>query len=267
MSSDGITATPQAGVPPIRKILRGPAYREFVRIVTVLKRARSYLEIGVHNGSSIAGVNCASIGVDPKFVFDRSPMGQKPSLHLYHMTSDDYFKDNDPRDIFGGPVDVAFLDGLHLFEFLLRDFINAERVCSPGSIILMDDCLPINAEMAERDHRPELRQDKEVAAWWAGDCWKVVEILREYRPDLTLTPVDVMPTGSIAVTNLDPGSDRLQTAYEEIVSRWRDVEMTSERLEQHWEANAPVSMPDAIGQLFPNISVQRVEPGQVVAGS
>jgi hypothetical protein len=264
MTSDG----PPPVLPseaPARKTLRGPPYREFVRLVTQVKRANSYLEIGVHNGSSIAGVSCASIGVDPKFVFDRSPMGQKPSLHLYQMTSDDYFDAHDPRDIFGGPVDVAFLDGLHLFEFLLRDFINAERVCAPGSIILMDDCLPINAEMAERDHRPELRQDKPLAGWWAGDCWKVVEILRDYRPDLVLTPVDVAPTGSIAVTNLDPGSDRLKTAYDEIVGRWQDDELTAERLDRHWAANAPVPVPDAIGRLFPNISVRRVEAGQIAS--
>ena len=56
--------------PPARKVLSGPIYRDFVRAMLARKGARNYLEIGVHNGSSLALAECPSIGVDPKFVFD-----------------------------------------------------------------------------------------------------------------------------------------------------------------------------------------------------
>jgi hypothetical protein len=139
---------------PALRRLAGPSYRLLVQRISQLKKARNYLEIGVHNGSTIELIDCPTIGVDPAFVFARNPMGKKPLLHLYQQTSDDFFRDHDPRQIFGSEVDLAFLDGLHLFEFLLRDFMNTERVCARDGLILMDDCLPPSLEMTEREHRP-----------------------------------------------------------------------------------------------------------------
>jgi hypothetical protein len=225
--------------PPERKPLTGPTYREFVRGVVERKRARTYLEVGVHNGSMISQIDVPTIGVDPKFAFKYNPAGKKRVLHLYQMTSDEFFRDHDPRAILGAPVDVAFLDGLHLFEFLLRDFINAERVCDPAGVILLDDCLPMIVEMAEREHRPEGRQDHELAQWWTGDVWKVVTVLREYRPDLRITPVDVRPSGSILVSNLDPASTRLSEAYFEIVDRFAGLEFDAKSFDVYWEVNRP----------------------------
>ena len=238
---DAIAPAPPkpAETAPLRKSLRGPVYREFVRDVVQRKGAGNYLEIGVHNGSSLALIDCPAIGVDPAFVFDRNPIGRKSVLHLYQMGSDQFFRDHDPRAIFGGPVDVAFLDGLHQFEYLLRDFMNTERVCDRSSLIMMDDCLPINLEMTERKHRPELRKDKPLAGWWTGDVWKVVTILREYRPDLRILPIDVTPTGSMVVTNLDPASTVLQDAYLEIMDRFAAVQFDEDSFEAHWTLNAP----------------------------
>lgn len=221
------------------KVLSGPIYRQFIYDLLTRKAARNYLEVGVHKGFTLADVQIPSIGVDPAFVFDRSPMGKKRVLHLYQMGSDEFFRDHDPRAVFGGPVDVAFLDGLHIFEYLLRDFINTERVCDRNSLILLDDCMPLSIEMTERYHQPENRQDKATSKWWTGDVWKVVSILREYRPDLRLTAVDVQPTGSILVSNLDPASTVLYDRYFEIVDRFRDLTFTPETFEEYWTVNAP----------------------------
>ena len=224
----------------VRKLLKGPAYREFVRAVVQQKAARNYLEVGVHNGSTLALIDCPAIGVDPAFVFDRNPVGRKRVMHLYQMGSDEYFRDHDPRAVFGSPVDVAFLDGMHQFEYLLRDFMNTERVCDRNGVIMMDDCMPVNLEMTERKHRPEQRKDKGIAGWWTGDVWKVVSILREYRPDLRITPVDVTPTGSIVVSNLDPSSTVLADAYFEIMDRFAALEMDEAAFETYWTVNKPV---------------------------
>jgi hypothetical protein len=236
-------------IPPPLKPLVGPAYRLFVQRISQLKVARNYLEIGVHNGSTMQLVDVPTIGVDPDFVYKYNLVGKKPVLHLYRQTSDAFFGEHDPRLIFGSEVDLAFLDGMHLFEYLLRDFMNTERVCAPDSLIMIDDCMPLSREMTEREYRPALRLDQAHNRWWTGDVWKVISVLREYRPDLRIMPVDVVPTGSMVVGNLDPTSTVLQTAYQEIMARYLHVEMTDEMFEAYWKINAPMDADAALREL------------------
>jgi len=35
---------------------------------------------------------------------------------------------------------------------------------------------------------------------WSGDVWKAVVLLRRHRPDLTVTTMDVSPTGMAVIT-------------------------------------------------------------------
>ena len=70
---------------------------------------------------------------------------------MYQITSDAFFKDVDAISSLGGSPDIAFLDGMHLFEFLLRDFYNTESICDPSSVMILHDCLPLNEAMAHRD--------------------------------------------------------------------------------------------------------------------
>jgi hypothetical protein len=235
--SDEITINPPV---PKRKGLVGPTYVQYIHELLKKRNARNYMEVGVRAGLCLAGVECPSIGVDPLFLFDRNPMGKKQALHLFQMTSDAFFARHSPRGIFGEPVDVAFLDGLHQFEYLLRDFINTEKHCSRNSLVLLDDCLPINIEMTERIHAPTERVDKEIAGWWTGDVWKVVSILREFRPELRIVPVDVRPTGSIGLSNLDPNSTVLEDRYFEIIDRYHGLSLTDELFESYWTVNRPV---------------------------
>jgi hypothetical protein len=104
-------------------------------------------------------------------------------------------------------VDLAFIDGLHLFEQVLRDFINLERFCAPESVILMHDCLPRDRETSTRDRR---------TVFWTGDIWKIVPCLTRYRPDLLVHTLDVPPTGLAIVTNLDPQSRVLPDLYDKL---------------------------------------------------
>lgn len=239
--------------PPARKALSGPNWNAYIHEVLKRRNAKNYLEIGVRHGVTFAGVACPSIGVDPVFIFDRNPMGAKKVMHLYQMTSDDFFADYSPSAIFGRVVDVAFLDGLHQYEYLLRDFINTEKHCGHNSLILLDDCLPVNTEMTERVHDPAARVDKDIAGWWTGDVWKVVTILREYRPDLRITPVDVHPTGNVAVSNLNPASTVLSEKYFEIVDRFHDLVIDQQGLDDYWRINAPIK----VGDVFQNFEMSR----------
>lgn len=187
---------------------------------------RRYLEIGTRGGTSLKLANCASIAIDPAFQFQDFPAGtlNKPACLLFQETSDAFFENHNPSALLNGPLDMAFLDGMHLYEFVLRDFINAERHCQPNAVILLHDSVPTDAHVARRDEA-----DRTLAAysphpnWWAGDVWKAALIIRRLRPDLRVHAFDAPPTGLVAITNLDPGSDVLARAYSDVVTECRDL--------------------------------------------
>lgn len=211
--------------PSTRRTHTGMHYIEFLSRFAVAGGARNYFEIGVNIGKSLRRIDLPSIGIDPKFVFRDDVMAGKSELHLYQVTSDDYFSQRRPQDHFPQGVDLAFLDGMHLFEYLLRDFINTERTVSDSGVIFLHDCLPINAEMTERERRPGQRQDVELKSYWTGDVWKIIPILARRRPDLDVRYLDCAPTGLVMIRQLDPGSSTLAEDYDQIIQEWMDVEL------------------------------------------
>ena len=164
---------------------------------------RTYLEIGVFTGSSLGLSRTRSIGVDPGYTITKEIQCE---VQLHRTTSDEFFSRPDPVAFFDGvPIDLAFIDGMHLAEFALRDFMNVEKHMSPAGVVLLDDMLPRNSLEAARDRR---------TAAWAGDVFKVADILRTYRPDLTIIPVNTSPTGTVLVLGLDPTSRVLDDNYD-----------------------------------------------------
>ena len=134
-------------------------------------RPRTYLEIGVSNGRSMMLSRTRSIGVDPGFKIDR-PI--HCDIQLSRVTSDEFFAGDDPVGHFDGvPVDLAFIDGMHLSDFVLRDFMNIEPLMADAGVVVLDDVLPRNGLEAARDRKTEA---------WTGDVYKAVEILRRRRP-------------------------------------------------------------------------------------
>lgn len=172
-----------------------------------------YLEIGVHEGHSLAFVRPGTrvVGVDPEPKVDTPP----DNTVIVPTTSDDFFADPDLVGLLGGPIDLAFVDGLHLHEQTLRDVANVERHSHRDGIIMIHDCLPIDAKTAARDRSTVV---------WSGDVWKVVVALRRHRPDLTVTTVDVEPTGLAIVSGLDPASTILHDDYDAIIEELAGLE-------------------------------------------
>jgi hypothetical protein len=143
-----------------------------------------YLEIGVQFGYSLSLATCPTIGIDP---YPRvTASGQQA---IYAMTSDDYFAQ---PGLTLPPIDLAFIDGMHLFEYALRDFMNVQRFMSDNAVVVFDDVLPYNAAIAGREPLP---------GDWTGDVWKIYPILRRYGFDVTL--IDVSPTGALVVSNVN----------------------------------------------------------------
>jgi hypothetical protein len=181
-------------------------YLEFLREVHAALAPPTYLEIGIRRGDSLTLSKSSTIGIDPQFDLRKDP---PPDAALFRETSDDYFARAQPLEPFGGrPISMAFIDGMHLVEFALRDFINIERHAAWSSLVVFDDILP---------RRPvEAARDRSTRAW-TGDVYKLLAILAEHRPDLLCLRVDTKPTGLLLVTGLDPESEVLSTRYERIV--------------------------------------------------
>src|SRR5687767_12288135 len=115
---------------------QGWPYRDVLLHLHRGLRPRTYLEVGTSIGRTIALASCASIAVDPAFRIEKLNVIQaKPLCLFFQMTSDDFFGKYDVVQLFGGRADLVFLDGLHLFECLLRDFTNTEKCCSERSIV------------------------------------------------------------------------------------------------------------------------------------
>lgn len=168
---------------------------------------RTYLEIGVNEGSSLTLSRAKSLGVDPDFIV-RRPL--HCDLDLVKAKSDEFFTRPDALAHFDGvPVDLAFIDGMHLSEFAVRDFINVERHLAPGGVTVFDDILPRNALEAARVR---------LTGAWAGDVYKAVEIVARRRPDLVVVLINTWPTGTAVVVGADPSSEVLDQAYSSEVS-------------------------------------------------
>jgi hypothetical protein len=210
----------------------GAGYLKLLRRLHALQRPRTYLEIGTAAGKTLAIARCPSIAIDPRFRLDRDVLQGKPggkaACHLFEMTSDAFFAAQKPTALFGGPVDLAFIDGMHRFEFALRDFMNIEPHCRPDSLIVLHDCLPVDEHMARRDPRDRSRAaDAQYPNAWAGDTWKALWILQRYRPDLRIFAFDAPPSGLVVVTCLDPASTLLKQRYEEVVGAASAIDLAS----------------------------------------
>ncbi len=206
--------------------LMGRSYYAHLESLHSSRNVTRYLEIGTRNGASLKFARGKAIAIDPNFQLDwRNWEGQaKPDF--FEMTSDAFFAEHDPVKILGGPIEMAFIDGMHLAEFVLRDFINVERSCTANSLVILHDAVPGNYEMSERNHQPAKRADRELASLWTGDVWRVLPILYQYRPDLRIEVLDCRPTGLVRITNLDPGSSVLAEQADRLVASLSSVEAT-----------------------------------------
>ena len=189
-------------------------YLDLVGRIHATLLPRTYVEIGIEFGTSLKLVlpGTQAIGIDPA---PKIRHRLDPDTRVYPLTSDEFFELHDCKALLGDrPIDLAYIDGLHLFEFALRDFINVEQACSPDSVILIDDTYPPHAASAARERTTQV---------WAGDIWKLVRCLSRHRPELAVTTLDVAPTGVTVVTGLDPSSKVLATRYDELCEEYVDL--------------------------------------------
>ena len=196
-------------------VLPGPSYRDILRRLHDVLRPRTYLEIGVEHGTTLAFAAHSEhiIGIDPA----PAPPGRvlPARARYFQMTRDAFFEGHARLDVLPAAVDLAFIDGKHWFDYALRDFRAVEAWCEPGSTIVLHDCLPVAKAAASRQRRTR---------FWVGDTWKALECLLAERPDLQMTVIPCYPSGLVVVRHLDPASRVLRQKLDELVARYLPLE-------------------------------------------
>lgn len=212
-------------VPP----LAGLHYLDFLRALHGRLGPVRYLEIGTQAGLSLRPAAGPAVAIDPEFQIDLSRLGAKLMMRLrprrtfYAMESDRYFATHDPRFRLRGAIDLAFIDGMHLAEYALRDFINVEAHCADTAMVMLHDAVPLNFEMTERVRDPDRRTDRETAGAWTGDVWRVIPALRRLRPDLKIEVLDCPPTGLVMIRGVDPTSRVLGLSAETLARAFAET--------------------------------------------
>ncbi len=156
------------------------------------KNLKNYLEIGVENGHIFFRIKSAfKVAVDPKFQFDFSRRLGKSIINPYNFnnqyfekTSDAFFAQDAQRVFSAKKLQLALVDGMHEYQFALRDVENTLRYMQENGVIVMHDCNPQTAGAAGRF------EDWEVGEW-NGDVWRTIIHLRSQRPDLTVFVLDI----------------------------------------------------------------------------
>lgn len=168
--------TPRAARPPGHSVRR-------INALASRLGARRYLEIGVSTGQTFRHVAVPErIGVDPNFRFDTAELANA-TTHLHSMTSDNWFASTAVTELF----DLVFIDGLHVFEQVIRDLTNTLARTGPRSAILIDDTVPLDvfSSLTNQGEAIRLRRQAGVAgAAWHGDVYKIVFLIHDFFPFL-----------------------------------------------------------------------------------
>jgi len=210
---------------------------ELLRNLHALVRPRTYLEIGVRKGKSLAMSRAKTIAVDPFYSVDHEILCD---LHLVRTTSDEFFARRNPLAHFDQPlIDLAFIDGMHLSEYALRDVINVERYTHAASVIVIDDMLPRSVEEAGRT-----RQGAAAHGAWAGDVYKMVEAFHKLRPDLICLEMDTRPTGTLVLMTPDSSARALADHYDTLVADYvvPDPQIVPDAILQRTRAVDPAAL-------------------------
>ncbi len=222
--------------------------RDYLAVLEQLHRElkpQTYLEIGVSFGRSLALARCSKciIGVDP--VKSDQLKDELVNVKFFEMTSDAFFQEVNIKEHLGNQaLELGFIDGMHRFEFALRDFFNMERFCHPSSVIVIHDCLPVDKISASRERK---------SGFWSGDVWKLIQIFAQYREDLCIKLIRTAPSGLAVITRLNPQSTVLSENYDDIFKQYIDFPYNARRCFDQFKDRLISSDEQAIADLVASL--------------
>jgi len=125
-----------------------PPRFDIINNIIKKKNYTTYLEIGCFKDENFSQINIENkIGVDPV------------SGGNLRMTSDQFFLENKKK------FDVIFIDGLHIYEQVIKDIFNSIKILNSDGIILIHDCLP---------RKLWYQTPTRMSDTWNGDVWKAI---------------------------------------------------------------------------------------------
>lgn len=166
---------------------------------------QSYLEIGCRDDECFSQIHAAhKVGVDPA------------SGGTVRATSDEFFASNSES------FDLIFVDGLHLYEQVVRDIRNSLAALKPNGVIVLHDCLPLNCVAQYRE---------QASREWNGDVWKAIVEARTWPEADTVTCLIDQGVGIIrARANTDrldlDANDLASISYEALAKDYRRLMRT-----------------------------------------
>lgn len=220
----------------------GMHYLDLLDQVEEVWKPDLYLEIGSRSGTSLSRRKCNFVGVDPEFKIRAPVYNSSKHMHFMQMTSDDFFASRFLPKL-GLTPQMAFIDGMHLFEFALRDFTNAEKVMDKGGLVFFHDVLPFNHGMTSRSYVP--------GTPWTGDVWKTILALVETRPDLHVDVISAAKTGLACVRGLKGQDGPWLASYDEMVARYQNLEMSNYGISTYLAKINLITPEDFIASLKP----------------
>lgn len=209
------TELPEAGAPPAKYRANGLRYFRILKGIHQRVKPDWYLEIGTFTGSSLRFVEGNFIAIDPKFQLQHDAPLKGREMIFFQDTSDAFFKTGTARRL-KAKINFAFLDSLHHYEALLRDFINVEPLMAPGGMVILHDCLPSDIAMSSRSQPLNVE--------WSGDVWKTLLILLATRPDLQIDILDAAPMRLVVIRKLDgTRKKQMKSRYKSLTKTWDAV--------------------------------------------
>lgn len=228
---------------PSYPLVNGQRYLEVLARIEEKVKPELYLEIGSRTGKSLLDRKCSFVAIDPVFKLGSPDFSTEGNMFFFRKTSDSFFESGFLETNALVP-DWAFIDGLHLFENALKDFMNCEKAMSTDGMIIFHDVVPFNGEMTTREE-----SYLEIGTGWTGDVWKVVPVLKRYRPDLKVDVVNSHRTGLCVVSNLDPNSTVLEENFADIVGEFVPIDLAKEGPGFYFDDIELVSPDDFIASL------------------
>lgn len=141
---------------------------KFIQFIIDTCKFERYLEIGTAPGADcFKKIRCKiKIGCDP--VVSTGPVD---AGMVYGLTSDDFFKINTMT------FQISYIDGMHLYEYVIRDIVNSWNCLDLGGFIICHDCIPYDETAASR----ELLNPN----WaWNGDVYRSILWFKDTYPDI-----------------------------------------------------------------------------------
>ena len=171
--------------------LPGEDYRELLERLLNHLKPRTYVEVGAEGNRFVHLAKTAkrTLGIRP----DEKPLAQRDLS----------------AELGDRPVDVAFIHDVLQFERVLGDVAKLEQAANRDSVILLGGCYPLDEESASRESRNTFA---------SGDVWRLVVLLKKYRPDLQINTIGTAPTGLTVIQNLNPESGFAQADHGAMVT-------------------------------------------------